>query len=68
MRDFPKTGPIGTRVCSEALLFSRRFGSNLFFAQPLGNISIKIDTTKEFATDQNLDYTDSVGALPATAC
>jgi len=28
-RDFPKTGPIGTRVCSKTPLFAHRFGSNL---------------------------------------
>jgi hypothetical protein len=43
-----------------------------FVTQRAANISIKIDTTKEFATDEQPDYNDlektEVGTPSATTC
>ena len=70
MKDFAKTTSIGARVRSKnPVICIIKKPNNFFITQRPTNISIKIDTTKEFAGDEKRDYHDlektEVGAFRA---
>jgi hypothetical protein len=70
MKDFAKTTSIGSRVRWKTP-FTRTIEKIVIVQRP-PNISIKIDTTKEFAGDEKQDYDDlaksEVGAFRVLVC